>query len=152
MANAIAEQLRQLGAEAPGAKQAIPNAALGSSGVSPRRFGESQGDYAKRISGTNKDEIRAATSLRAQQKVIGRHAIREMLAKRQRSMDAADSAFHEYRKLFDRTDPAHNLANVDAFETGAQIRNIKRWQRSRAGYDPTTGMLGGRYVGGTISK
>ena len=125
LVKAIGEQLRQRGAEGPGTKSTNQSAeaTTASGNIPPRRFGESQGDYAKRVSGANKDEIRAATSLRAQQKVIGRHAIREMLAVRARAMDTADAAFHEYRKLFDKTNPAHNLANVDAFETGAQIHD-----------------------------
>lgn len=88
----------------------------------PRRPGEAREAYVRRFSDTAA-EVKAATSLRTQQKTIGRHAIREMLARRSRAMDTADAVFNEYRTLFDKTDPARNLANVDDWEAGRKVRD-----------------------------
>jgi len=93
----------------------------GNSALPPRRPGETPGAYARRVSTENADDLRAATALKSQQKTIGRHAIREMLATRSRAMDVADAAFNEYRKLFDKTDPAKNLEHVDEWETGKRV-------------------------------
>jgi hypothetical protein len=96
----------------------------GASPLPPRRPGEKADIYLRRIA-NGADAIREATSTKALQKSIGRHAIREMLAKRQRAMDVADATFSEFRKVFDKTDPRINLANVDDWETGKPIRDLQ---------------------------
>jgi len=89
----------------------------------PRRPRESPDQYLRRVSRATRDDVRAATSLREQQKTIGRHALREMFAKRARAMDTADAVFGEFRKHFDKTDPRANFEAVDDWETGRQVRD-----------------------------
>jgi len=93
------------------------------SNLPPRSPKESNDQYLRRIGRAAGDDIRAATSLREQQKTIGRHALREMYAKRARAMDTADAVFGEFRKHFDRTDPRANFDAIDDWETGRQVRD-----------------------------
>jgi len=113
-------ELSRKNAQKPAASDSSGNSEKGSA-LPPRGPGESQGAYVRRVSAEHADDLRAATALKGQQKTIGRHAIREMLGKRSRAMDIADAAFGEYRKLFDKTDPAKNLEHIDEWETGKRV-------------------------------
>lgn len=118
LTKAIAEQIKP--AEAKAREQTQTTAPL--SDLPARRAGEERGAWLRRLSTSAAGEdVKRATALRAQQKIVGRHAIREMLAGRARALDTADAIFGEYRKLFDKTEPVQNFANVDAFETGKPI-------------------------------
>lgn len=89
--------------------------------VPARRPGESQADYARRVVRKNGDEIREGLALAKQQRDIGRLGMRAMWAKQDRAIAIADHAFAQYRKLFDKEDPAVNLRTIDQWENGQPI-------------------------------
>ena len=93
------------------------------SNLPPRSPKETPDEYLRRLGRATRDDVRAATSLRAQQKTIGRHALREMFAKQARAVDTADAVFGEFRKHFDKTDPRANFAAIDDWETGRQVQD-----------------------------
>lgn len=88
-----------------------------------RRPGESQADYVRRVSRKSKDEIKAALALSKYQRDVGRLGLRAMWARQDRALAKADAAFAEYRKLFDKEDPAVNLRTIDQWENGRPIED-----------------------------
>jgi len=89
--------------------------------TSPRRPGESQRDYARRILRKERSAILKALDPLSKEQKIGRANFREMLATRDRNLMIADYAFDEARKMFDRDKPEQNLATIDQWETGQRI-------------------------------
>jgi len=86
-----------------------------------RRPGESQADYARRLLGTNKDEIKAAMDMSRHQQKVGRANFKAMLAQRARSMDVAEAAFHNASAHFDKAGDEANLQSIDQWENDRPV-------------------------------
>ncbi|MGH8373325.1 MAG: hypothetical protein ACRETO_11435, partial [Gammaproteobacteria bacterium] len=86
-----------------------------------RRPGESQADYAQRLLGQDKGQIKAAMDLAHQQQKIGRANFKAMLANRARAMDTAESAFHAASAHFDRIGDADSLRAIDQWENNRPV-------------------------------
>lgn len=88
----------------------------------PRRPGESQKDYTRRVMNVGSDAVKKA--LAVSQRKTGWANFRAMLAEQQRAMDTTDALFAEARTLFEKTPEKINLATIDQWETGKPITDV----------------------------
>lgn len=89
----------------------------------PRNPGESQEAYAKRLMGSDKQQIQSAMDEARRQQKVGRANFKAMLAQRARALDTADAAFEDARKTFDKQGDEANLKSIDEWETGTPVRD-----------------------------
>jgi len=86
---------------------------------SPRAPGESHEAWQRRLALEGRPHMEAALRDEAlAQRDIGRGLLREMFAKRDRTQEQAQAAFHDATRYFDKAGEKANLESIDQYETG----------------------------------
>ncbi|GAA0721233.1 diguanylate cyclase domain-containing protein [Dokdonella soli] len=91
--------------------------------ASPRAPGESKAQYRDRLSGQDREAIKAATTEALRQRDIGRGGLRNMWAKLERDRGTASAAFDSAREGFDKQPETDNLRSINEWETGREVKD-----------------------------
>lgn len=90
----------------------------------PKRPGESDSDYARRVRVATKEEMKRALETGKKERAKFRLGFRAYLAQMDRANATADASFSAHRVLFDKTPSAVNLSSIHQWETGRPVTDL----------------------------